>query len=143
MPKIRFKASHPDLSVPDIRVLRQVCPLGFADMKRRAREGAAIIEFGVFDGDWQENRTKIVGLVDRVEEGSLPLDIYELSDPLGFEPEERALSVADARRLLGDLRGIELETQMNTQLEEGYITSPDQFEPYDEDWTEPPSPPGG
>ena len=31
-------------------------------------------------------------------------------------------------------RGIELETQMNTDLEIGYIKDPDEFEPHDDDW---------
>jgi hypothetical protein len=130
--KIRFRASRPDLSVADIRSLREICALGIGELKRRARDGGIILEFHVFGTDWQDDREKILRLISLVEQESVPLEIYE---QWHTEEREERLPVTVARQRLEVFRGIELETQMDSDLEAGHISAPGGFEPHDGDWS--------
>lgn len=66
MSKIRFKASRPDLSAAQVGSLREICALGIAEMRRRARDGDAILQFDVFGTNWQEDRGKVARLISLV-----------------------------------------------------------------------------
>ena len=48
---------------------------------------------------------------------------------------EELLSPEALRKRLKFWREIELETQMHIDLENGFISSPPEFVPHDEDWT--------
>jgi hypothetical protein len=137
MSSIRFKTRNKDLSVGDIRVLREVCALPIGEIKRRAANHEPVIEIEVFKGDWESNRKQLARLVHAIAAGKLPLEIYDYATPSGFPATEELLSAPKARDMIRSLRQIELDTQMDIDLEEGEISSPSEFESPEDDWTEP------
>ena len=71
-----------------------------------------------------------------------PSPTYTPRSFYAFEPGDRYIGQGDHRlngevvwKRLESLRSIETEDQMNTDLEQGTIDSPLDFEPHEDDWT--------
>ncbi|WP_166829568.1 hypothetical protein [Thalassoroseus pseudoceratinae] len=79
-----------------------------------------------FCNDWQERRHLLVQLAQQISNGELHLVAID---------EEGPMTVEGLWGVIQHLRAVELETQMHTDLEQGYINTRDQFVPHDEDWT--------
>jgi len=133
MESFRFRSSERVLSAHLIRVLRQFTLLGISELQARAASGQPLLEYPIFDNDWQESKRTIMRLLARIESGELPLQIYECDEVAGYPPEEELLSIEGFKERLQTLREIALEQDMAQQLELGYIESPEEYEPLDED----------
>lgn len=102
-----------------------------AEIRDRAERGEPLLEISAFTNQWHDDRHMLVELARGIESDDLPLAVTEVSE----EGAESAVSATMLRNLLDHFRSIELEAQRDTMLELGEIESPDQFEPYDGDWT--------
>lgn len=130
MNTIRFRSSQERPNADELRVLRQFTNLGISEIRRRAEAGQSLLEFSAFDRDWQTNRIRLVEIVRGMANGSLPFTAIEV-----VSDTEEDLSLQQLLERLRHLRSIEIETQMHTMLELGEIESPEEFEPYDDEWT--------
>ena len=133
MESFRFRSSERVLSAQVIHALRQFTVLDISELKARAASGRPLLEFPILDNNWQESRRTIKRLLARIERGELLLDITEYSEGDGFAPQEEPLSAAALKERLHVLREINIEQDMASQLEMGYIKSPREYEPTDED----------
>ena len=132
MNSFRFKSSERVLSSQTIRVLRQFTVLSISEIRTRAANGQTLLEFPIFDNNWQDSRRIIMRLLARIDSGQLPLDIYECSEVRGYSPEEELQPIGRFRERLQMLHEIALEQDMARQLELGDIQSPEEYEPPDE-----------
>lgn len=128
---LRFRSAEPRPSAATIARLRGITGLSISDIRNRAAQGEPLIEIVAFRGDWKQSRALLVQLAEGIEDGSLPLTVAEVS-----ENSEAPVSPQVLRNLIQSYRQIELETQADTELELGEISSPGEFQPYDEDWTQ-------
>jgi hypothetical protein len=129
MHTFRFKSATQVLTPQAIHAIRSFAPLGVSEIRRRAAEGLPLVEFPIFDNTWHDAKPILRRLVAAIDEGSLPLSIYEHFGSAEFPSKEEALTPAEFTERLAMLRGIELEQDRATQLEEGYIQSPEQYDP--------------
>ncbi|QDT71661.1 hypothetical protein [Lacipirellula limnantheis] len=102
-----------------------------SEIRDRARRGEPLLEVSPFTNQWHDDRHTLVDLARGIESNDLPFAITEVCE----DGTESDVSITMLRNLLDQFRGIELQTQRDTMLELGEIENPDQFEPYDEDWT--------
>ena len=135
MESFRFRSSQRVLSAQVIHALRQFTLLDISELKARAAGGRPLLEFPILDNNWQESRRTIKRLLARIEQGDLLLDITEYREGDDFAPQEEPLSAAGLKERLHVLREINIEQDMASQLEMGYIKSPREYEPTDEDET--------
>lgn len=133
MDSFRFKSSERVLSAQIIHALRQFTVLGISELKARAASGQPLLEYPIFDNDWQDSKRTMMRLLAHIESGKLPLEIYEYNEVAGYSPEEELLSRGRFKERLQMLREIALEQDMAQQLELGYIESPEDYEPLDVD----------
>lgn len=125
-----FRCTDSKPHASSISRLRSLTSLSISDIRTRAAKGEALIEIEAFRNDWQEARLLLVNLSRLIEDGSLPLSVSDLEDGV-----ESPVSPEMLRGLIDHYRGIELETQMHTELELGEINDRSEFVPQDEDWT--------
>lgn len=128
---LRFRSAESRPFTATIARLRGITGLSISDIRNRAAQGEPLVEIVAFRGDWKRNRVLLVQLAQGIEDGSLPLTVCEAS-----ESGELPVSSQVLRNLIQSYRQIELQTQTDTQLEIGEISSPNEFQPYDEDWTQ-------
>jgi hypothetical protein len=102
-----------------------------SEIRDRARKGEPLLEVSAFTNQWHDDRHTLVDLARGIESNDLPFAITEVYE----DGTESDVSITMLRNLLDQFRGIELQTQRDTMLELGEIENPDQFEPYDDDWT--------
>jgi hypothetical protein len=128
---LRFRSTETTLSARLMARLRQLTHLPMSEILDRARKGEPLLEVSAFTNQWHDDRHTLVDLARGIESNDLPLAITEVCE----DGTESDVSITMLRNLLDQFRGIELQTQRDTMLELGEIENPDQFEPYDEDWT--------
>jgi hypothetical protein len=128
---IRFRSTETTLSASLIARLRKLTHLPMSEIRDRARQGEPLLEVSAFTHQWQDDRSKLVDVARAIESNDLPFAVTVVYE----DGTESDVSVTMLRNLLDHFRGIELQTQRDTMLELGEIENPDQFEPYDEDWT--------
>ena len=131
MTTIRFRPYNSKPTADELRKIRHFTDLGISEIRRRAESRQSILEFVAFDGNWQTNRALLVQIAQEMANGTLPFSAVEVVSGV-----EKDIDIQQLRERLRHLRSIELETQMHTMLELGEIESPEEFEPYDNDWTE-------
>lgn len=132
-----FTSKSPILSVEIIRELRSLTSLSIAELRERAHRGEALLEFRAFKGPCDETKCSIRQVLELIESGHLPLRIFHFPRSSEFLRAREEITSAQLRERLAGLRQIENKTQMLVELEEGYIKSPDEFVPLeDEDWTQ-------
>lgn len=129
----RFKASHPGLAAKEIAALRRICTHSILEIQRKASSREPVLDIPVFSGDWPAGKLKIVALLDGIETGRIPLTVHLANVYADSQESEEQFTVERARRHLGFLREIALQQDMQAQLEEGYIASPDEYVPLPED----------
>ena len=132
MTLIRFKSASPQLSAEVLRELRRVTPLSISELRKRAERGEPLLDFQVFHA-WDETKRSMRRVLELIESGRLPLLIVEYRHPSGFPEREELLTPAQLRQRFEHWKQISNETQMHAELEEGYIQSPQEFIPSDED----------
>ena len=130
MTTLRFRVSDSKVPVALLSRLRKLTSLSIAEIRSRAIESEPVFEITPFQSDWQDLRHKLVQVAHEITNGSLPLTVTER-----FASSEEPVSSEKLRNFIDHFRHIELETQRDTMLELGEITDPDEFIPYDEDWT--------
>ncbi|MCV6623454.1 MAG: hypothetical protein OIF51_17075 [Cellvibrionaceae bacterium] len=111
-----------------LRLLRDISSKSISEIKRASKIGAAIRSFEIFGRNWETERVELVrihGLAKSFSE--VPFVFY---DP-EFSEE---LSLEEMKSKFEFWRSIELETQRNCDLENGCISSPEDFEPHDDEW---------
>jgi hypothetical protein len=128
MHTFRFKSATPVLPPQAIHAIRSYAPLAVSEIRRRAAEGLPLLEFAIFDNAWQDSKPVMRRLVAAIDEGVIPLTVYEHFESSEFPPKDEPLTAAQFAERLASLREIELEQDTATQLEEGYIQSPEEYE---------------
>ena len=82
-----------------------------------------------FGSAWEDERVFLRDLWCWYDEGNAPFEVYE--------GHSERISPAQFAAILKHYRAIELEQQMLSDLECGYIESHAAFQPHDEDWLPP------
>lgn len=119
------------LDASDLKILRAISSCSLSEIKRASLEGAAISRFDIFPGDWIEVRAKLKHIHTIYSSNSAPPFVV-IESELDHSEE---LNPDQFMSRLKNWRVIELETQMLSDLENGYIAERPEFEPHDEDWT--------
>ena len=112
--------------------MRRVSPHSISEIQRRAASGESLVDVPVFSAEWPECKARVVSLLAGIEDATLPLLAYSVQAHAGSLESEEALSVGQARDRLAFLRGIALEQDRQAQLEEGFISSPEEYVPLPE-----------
>ncbi len=115
-----------------IAVLRRISPLSISEIQRAADSRGSVRDIRVFGTDWEEDRTLLAELWQSYAKGDAPFDVFEqYRDGI---PEHLLADQLKAR--LRYFRAIELDQQLQVDLENGFIGSPEEFVPHDDDWFE-------
>src|SRR5262245_8064334 len=134
MASIRFKSRTSLLPVDALRELRSLTTASVAELRLRAERGEPLLEFRVFCHPWDETKRSIRRVLELIENGRLPLLIFEFRGSAGgFPAREEELAPTTLRQRFETWKQIANEAQMLTELEEGYIKSPDEFVPNEDD----------
>ncbi|MBI1348958.1 hypothetical protein GC163_22020 [bacterium] len=120
------------LSASLITQLRKVTNFSISEIRSRVINEEPLIQITPFSNSWNEDRSKLVEIVNHIKSAAIPFSISELTDDGTATP----VSTEMLENLLSHFRDIELETQRNTMLELGEIDDPSEFEPDDADWTQ-------
>lgn len=121
---------NPNISASDIKILRRICSLGMTEIKAASSKGEAVRVFNIFGNDWQNERLALVAVYEMYKSQiGCPFFVIDTNSSV-----QKKLSPDELHSKFIFWRSIELETQMNSDLENGYIKSPAEFEPHDEDW---------
>lgn len=120
------------ISTGDLKLLRQISNLSISEIKQASANQNSIKTFEEFGNAWETDRIELSLLANKyAETKTLPFQFVLMED----DEIEAFLSPEMLNDQLKHLRHIELETQRNSDLENGFITTPNDFEPHDEDWT--------
>ncbi|WP_336366437.1 hypothetical protein [Marinobacter sp. C2H3] len=120
-----------DVTATDIAQLRKLFGSAISDIKLASKLRKPLVEIEPFTTNWDEEKFYLAKLYRLlVGQASVPFEILEGSS---LEDAEFLSSGALYSRL-ATLREIELEQQRLTDLEMGYIGSPEEFRPHDQDW---------
>ena len=130
MSSIRFRAAKQNLVPLDIAAIRRVCDLSISEIQRRALASEWLFEIPIFSGEWPKTKPHLVSLLKAIQVGDLPLLVSDYSDTTN---EDELLSITKAFERLQYYREIALEQDMLAQLEMGYISKPEEYEPPNED----------
>ena len=131
MSKLRFRVTDAPASTSLVAQLRRLTDLSISEIRHRVAKGLPVLEFTAFTATWDEDRAKLVDIASRIESGELLLAASEVYEDGAESPVSRPM----LRNLISQFRDTELEVQRDTMLELGEIDDPEQFEPYDADWT--------
>lgn len=129
----RFKVSHSHLSAGEIVALKSVSGRSISEIKGRAAAGKALLDIPTLSGEWPRSKRLVVSLLDQIEGGTLPLAVYLVEEVDESVESEEPVTVGQARDRLRFLREISIEQDMLMQLEQGFISSPDEYTPLDDD----------
>lgn len=129
----RFKASHSHPSAGEIVALRSVSGHSISEIKRRAAAGEALLDIPTLSGEWPRSKRLVISLLNQIESGALPLAVYLVEEADESAESEEPVTVEQARDRLRFLREISIEQDMLMQLEQGVISSPDEYTPLDDD----------
>ena len=118
-------------TLDDLKILRTLTEMGIAEIKAAAANQSAIRQIQIFEGDWKSEREVLAEIYHKYRsEQPVPWRVRE-SDQFGGQV---FLCPDGLKSALSHWRSIELETQRNLDLESGFIATPDEFEPHDDDW---------
>ncbi|MCP4123961.1 MAG: hypothetical protein GY751_19615 [Bacteroidetes bacterium] len=119
------------LTSADIRRLRELSSQSISEIRKASMTQSPIRIFRIFEGDWESERV-ILAKISR--EYSTDPDIPYFVRETEEGTESKFLLPEDLRKSIKGWRSVELETQRNIDLENGYIATPKEFQPHDEDW---------
>ncbi len=117
------------IGAAELKVLREISSLSVSEIKTASVEGSSIRTFEIFGSDWESQRMELIDIYNIYSIQDAPFSVVETEGA-----EKKLLSPSELKSKFEFWRGIELETQMNSDLEMGYIKDPSEFEPHDEDW---------
>lgn len=116
-----------EISAFDIKYFREISGKSIAEIKKCSQNGESVRCFYFYENDWQDERA-VLASISKTYSQQVDVPFYViLSD-------DEYLSPSQLHRLLLGLRAQELEEQKNSDLENGFISSCEAFEPHDEDW---------
>jgi hypothetical protein len=118
------------LTSAQIAALRKISTLGISEIQSAARLRGSVRDVALFGSDWDEERIFLYELWRSYSFSNAPFDIYEQSRYGKLEH----LSPVQLEARLRHYREIELDQQMQSDLERGFIGSHDEFVPHDEEW---------
>jgi len=120
-----------NLSFDDVKTLSKILDISVITIRNSIKNNNCLYEVEPFSGAWEEERHELKRISDAYMSDELKLfDVIELD---GEEVE--LLTPEFLRNSIAGLREIEIQTQRNVDLENGYIKTPEEFVPHDEDWT--------
>jgi len=121
------------LAVQQLAKLRKLCGLSIAAIRDAAAGQESIRDVAIFSSQWQSERLFLRDLSrEYSSDTNAPFIVCEVND-YGLN---EALTPLMLRTRLEFWRGIELEQQMQSDLDNGYISSPEEFFPHDEEWNQ-------
>lgn len=121
----------PQLASQHIALLRTLCGRSIAEIRQAAAAGTSVRNFHAFGSDWQDER-RLLSKLSRLYFAPAPGFIVK---ELAGHGTDETLSPQMLQNRLALWRSIELEQQRQSDMEMGYISSEDEFEPHDEDWS--------
>jgi hypothetical protein len=101
-----------------------------SEITRRAAAQESLLDIAVFSGEWPASKPRILEVLQSIEGGTLPLATYFV-EANSHETEE-PLTVEQARQRLQFFREIRLQQDVQAQLRDGHISSPEQYTPLPE-----------
>lgn len=120
-----------NISIQDIKTIREFCRLSISEIKHAAGNGLSIRTFEAFDNEWDTEKFTLVKLAKGYNQNT-PYQFALLFDDSEID---EFLNKDELNNWIKNLRHIELEEQRNSDLENGYIQTQEEFEPHDDDWT--------
>ncbi len=119
-----------NVGAAEIKTIRKICSKSISEIKEAALTNKSIRSFHIFGKDWESQRKDLVVIYNLYssQEGAH----FVVVDTEQHKPKQ--LSPEELYRKFKFWRGIELETQMNSDLENGYIQNPSEFVPHDDNW---------
>jgi hypothetical protein len=121
-----------NLEAKDIKLLRSICKKSISEIRESSASRTPIREIEIFKTEWEEEKVELVKIYKLfVSEPNPPFSIKEVNE-FGLD---ETVTPEMFRNRIEHWRGIELETEMHTELELGEISHPDQFKPSSEEWT--------
>lgn len=119
----------PPLSTQHIALLRTLCNRSIAEIRQAATAGESVRDFVAFGSNWEEDRLllrKVALLYFAPAPGFIVKEVNGTQEVLSPQMLQNQLTF---------WRSIELEQQRQSDLEMGYISAKNEFEPHDEDWS--------
>ena len=118
------------LTPAQIGALRRISTLSIYEIQRAAESRTSVRDVRVFGADWEEDRRFLAKLWEPYAKGGAPFDVFEQNRD-GIPGHLLAEQFQARLRLF---RAIELDQQLQVDLENGFIGSPEEFVPHDDDW---------
>ena len=119
------------LTAKQISILRRLSTFGISDIRNAASTQTSIRDVAIFEGQWESERLFLAELSLEYSSNVEPPFFVKEADENGHS---EALSPQTFEDRLKFWRRIELEQQMFSDLENGFILSREEFVPHDEEW---------
>jgi len=123
---------NPNLEAKDIKLLREICKKSISEIREASASTTPIREIEIFKTEWDVEKVELVQIYRHF--ASLDTPPFRIKEVNEYGLDEY-LNPEQFKTRIEHWRGIEIETEMNTELELGEISHPDQFKPTTEDWT--------
>ncbi|MZI96112.1 hypothetical protein F9817_23290 [Vibrio sp. CAIM 722] len=117
-----------ELTAFDIKYLREISGKSISQIKSASLNGECICCFEAFENNWQDDRV-ILSSISKLYSQKTDAPFY-----VKLCEYDEYLSPSQLHELLLDLRSQELAEQKSSDLENGFISNYEDFEPHDEDW---------
>ncbi|KQZ43973.1 hypothetical protein [Duganella sp. Root1480D1] len=122
----------PQLTAEQISVLRKMCSAGISEIRNAGSTQTSIRDVEIFGSQWEIERLFLRQLSREYLSSPNPPFFVREVDLNGYG---EVLTPQALNERLKFWRGIELEQQMFSDLENGFISSREEFVPHDEEWT--------
>jgi hypothetical protein len=122
----------PNLEAKDIKFLRGICKISIAEIRDASKNGTPIREIEIFKTEWDEEKIELVDIYRHYASNDSAVYLIKEVNEFGLD---EILTPEKLRNRIEHWRGIELETEMDTELELREITHPEQFNPTTKEWT--------
>jgi hypothetical protein len=110
--------------------LRKISSRSIAEIKEAAAQEKPIMQYNIFGNDWENMRVELVYIHSlHKQPNKAPFTVIETETQ-----KQKRVTAAELVSKFAFWRSIELENQMNSDLENGYISEPREFEPHDQNW---------
>jgi len=120
-----------DLTIEEMKSLSSLLDISVINIRNSIKNNENLYELEPFTGPWEEDRHELKRFSDAYSiDGQRLFEVIETD-----EDELELLSPELLKNIIAGLREIEIQTQRNIDLENGYIENPEDFVPHDEDWT--------
>lgn len=118
------------IDVGSLKVLREISSLSISEIKKASIEETPICRLEIFGRTWDEAKSMLIKIHKLYSLASgAPFIVLETDSSMS-----EVLSPVEFTNKLKFWRSIELESQKNLDLENGYIDRSEDFAPHDENW---------